>query len=76
MSTEWCDACGGQGFLDEEAASRFGLALIEGRTMVCPACDGSGEPAGRDPRGCALALILGALAWALLGAVAYLAFHR
>lgn len=75
MDTEWCGACGGQGYLDEEAAAGLGLRILDGRTMICPACDGSGEPPPRDA-GCTVALGGGALIWAIIGAVLWWALHR
>lgn len=83
--TDWCEMCGGLGFVGEydrdwSPAMRYRL-FKEGRTAICPTCDGSGAGPrrwrseairhARQRRAFEAVMIIVPIALAALGFVAY-----
>lgn len=55
----WCKTCGGEGVIDEARADRLGLSFDPfGRTMVCPTCNGTGEPPDDLAKGITVGMLI------------------
>lgn len=73
MAADWCFACGGDGWIDEDQAHKLGLTIDNGRTEICPVCGGSGEPASakRGFTGCLTVVACLAILWWWLAAAIF-----